>query len=223
MALSFTSKPAGNAEYRTRWQGGRRRLDQNQRPVPAVSINCETYGLATLNTVRGGMMMVRFMLFAALMSTMTGFAGVAAAQSNQPPDFHVIFEERCLRCHGHAGPFVMDALSLVDGVLVGSDGRPVEPLLRAHFGGLDRDTLRLFLDTFETQVRSGGLFRERCVFCHGPAYHFARLNLVVNDGLLTGRYSGRDIGLFLRNHGRLNPEQAARMTEVFLALLAGGR
>lgn len=169
------------------------------------------------------MMMVRFVLFATLMPIMICLAGIAAAQSHQPPDFHAIFEERCLRCHGHAGPFVMDRLSLVDDVLVGPDGRPVESFLRTHFGGLDPETMRFFLDMFKIQVRSGGLFRDRCATCHGPAYHFARLNLAEKDGVLTGRYSGRDVGLFLRNHGRLTPEQAGWMTEVLRALLAGSR
>lgn len=108
-------------------------------------------------------------------------------------------------------------------MLVRSDGRPLERFLRTHFGGLDSDTLQLFLTTFETQVQSGGLYREKCILCHDPAYHFARLNLIIRDGTLTGRYSSYDIGLFLRSHGRLNADEAARMTEAFLALLGGGR
>lgn len=174
-------------------------------------------------TTTGATMMKQFFLCSLLVSAMFCTVAPAAAETTQPLNFHVVFEDRCHRCHGHAGPFVRDTLSLVDGVLVRPGGQPVEPFLKTHFGGLDRDTLHLFLDTFEAQLQSGALYREKCIFCHEPAYHFARLNLIDRDGTLTGRYSGHDIDLFLRSHGRLTAEEADRMTEALRALLGGSR
>ncbi|MDH3664441.1 MAG: hypothetical protein OEU92_31245, partial [Alphaproteobacteria bacterium] len=41
-----------------------------------------------------------------------------AAQS-QPVDPHMLFEEQCGRCHGHAGTFARETLTIEDGEVVG--------------------------------------------------------------------------------------------------------
>ena len=58
-------------------------------------------------------------------------------------------------------------------------------------------------------VTAGGQFRQRCAVCHGHAEAFAAARLVIRDGVLRGRYSGRDIEAFLPRHGRLDAEGAA--------------
>ncbi|WP_146193044.1 hypothetical protein [Maritimibacter sp. 55A14] len=116
-----------------------------------------------------------------------------------------------------------ERLSVVNGRLVGSDGQDIEAFLAHHKGGLQGAELELFLEVFRAQLATGGLYRERCIFCHDPARDFARLNLIHRDGQLLGRYTGHDIAAFLPGHARLTEAEAARMTETLGAFLRGGR
>ena len=144
--------------------------------------------------------------------------GAAAA------DFHEIFEARCLSCHGHAGEFARNSLVEADGVLRGAgSGREVAAFLRSHAGGSSTAEIALFIDVFTRQLESGGLYQDRCEICHDRAYELARLRLVMHDGRLVGRYSGRDIASFLPGHARLKTEEADRMLEALTALRMGGR
>lgn len=157
-----------------------------------------------------------------------GLGGVllAAALAHGAPgaDFHRIFEERCASCHGHAGEFVRGALTERDGTLESlRTGRPVSEILTSHAGGLEPDKVALFVEVFTAQLRSGGFYRERCDICHGRAREFARLRLIVREGRLTGRYSGRDIEAFLPGHARMTAEEARRMLEALTAILSGAR
>lgn len=167
--------------------------------------------------------MKHFSLLLILALVAVSLASPSLAQSEQDMDFHAIFEDRCMSCHGHAGAFVSDTLKVKDGIVVDRGGRPVEGFLRTHKGGLDPKTMKLFLDTFRTQIETGGLFREDCVFCHDRAYEFARLNLILDDDVLVGRYSGHDVAEFLQGHARLTEAEAMLMTDALTALLQGGR
>ncbi len=145
-------------------------------------------------------------------------AGAAAAA-----DFHQTFEARCAACHGHAGDFARARLTVGDdGVVRGTtSGREIAPFLRSHAGGLSAEETELFLEAFRRQIGSGAFFRERCGICHDRAYDFARLRLIVRDGRLVGRYSGRDIGAFLTGHARMTDAEAARMLASLIALREG--
>lgn len=158
-------------------------------------------------------------------AVLIGMAGGPAAGAEPEPgiDFHTVFEERCLSCHGHAGPFVRERLTLEDGTLYRSNGQPLAPFLEHHAGGLSAKELRLFLDVFAAQIESGGLYKDRCEICHDRARELARLELVLRDGRLVGRYTGRDIGEFLTWHGRLTEEEADRMTKALKRILQGAR
>ncbi len=139
-------------------------------------------------------------------------------------DFHQIFESRCASCHGHAGNFARKSLTERDGALTGvRTGRPVDDFLAHHRGGLTPDTIALFLDVFRAQLRSGGFYQKRCAICHDRAYEFARLRLILRDGQLVGRYSGRDIADFLPGHARMTESEAKRMLEALTALRSGAR
>ncbi|MDU8911613.1 hypothetical protein [Aestuariicoccus sp. MJ-SS9] len=144
--------------------------------------------------------------------------GTARAQ-----DIHAVFEERCLECHGHMGPFVEDHLRLENDVLTGAATPDLAAFLRQHEGGLNTDELAVFLQTAEQQIRAEGFFRERCALCHDRARVFVRKKMIVKDGMLVDRYSGRNIGMFMRGHARITPEEAARLIEAFLAIREGGR
>lgn len=148
-----------------------------------------------------------------------GLASGAAAA-----DFHKIFEARCLACHGHAGDFARRSLTEDNGVLRGAQsGRDVRAFLVSHAGGLTASEIDLFIAVFTQQLTSGAFYQDRCEICHDRAYELARLRLIVRDGRLVGRYSGRDMTNFLPNHARMITEEANRMREALTALLMGAR
>lgn len=138
-------------------------------------------------------------------------------------DFHTVFEDRCTSCHGHAGAFVRENLAIVDGTLASSRGKPLTNFLKRHAGGLTPDEIALFEEVFKMQIVADGLYEERCTICHDSARELARLELMVRDGVLIGRYTGRDIGEFMQLHGRLTSSEAERMTEALQAILQGKR
>ena len=137
-------------------------------------------------------------------------------------DFHALFEARCQRCHGHAGPFVRARLRLEDGVVKGSRGA-LDGFLRRHAGGLSTSEVALFIDIFRQQIERAGLYREHCIVCHEPAHEFAAIWLTVRDDRLIGRYSERDISAFLLRHGRLSDAEARLMAELLRGMVEGER
>jgi len=138
-------------------------------------------------------------------------------------DFHALFEARCGACHGHSGAFARAHLVLDNGTVRRQGGAPVAPFLARHAGGLAPDEIALVLAVFARQIADGGLYQQRCEICHDRAYELARLELVIRDGRLVGRYTGRDIASFLTRHGRLSEDEAARMTEALTAIRRGAR
>lgn len=48
---------------------------------------------------------------------------------------------------------------------------------------------------------------QRCAQCHGKVSEFARQSLLINDGNLVGRTSGRKLADFLLTHGRVKPDE----------------
>jgi len=139
-------------------------------------------------------------------------------------DFHEIFEARCLSCHGHAGECARTSLAEINGALTGVRlGREVADFLHRHAGGSSPSEIALFVDVFISQVNSGRLYEERCDICHDRAYELAWLRLILRDGRLTGRYSGRSMADFLPGHVWMTADEAARMPEALTALRMGAR
>jgi hypothetical protein len=141
----------------------------------------------------------------------------------QDIDMHAVFEARCQSCHGHSGAFARDRLAVVDGQVVGSRGQSLMNFLQGHQGGLSGTEAALLLNMFRAQIDSGALFRERCLTCHDTARTFVRLNLILRDGVLTGRYSDRPVAPFLPGHARLTAVEAEEMTEALTSILLGVR
>lgn len=161
--------------------------------------------------------MIRAWLGGAIVAA--GLASVAAAA-----DFHEIFEARCLGCHGHAGDFARGSLTEDNGVLRGArSGREVRAFLGSHAGGLSESEIDLFVQVFTRQLSSGAFYQERCDICHDRAYDLARLRLILQDGRLVGRYSGREMASFLPGHARMTAEEADRMLEALTELRRGAR
>lgn len=127
-------------------------------------------------------------------------------------DIHAYWENHCLECHGHAGDFARDRLTVADGVLV-SD----------HWGsGLDRflanhhttpATLGPIIAMLAAQVATPALYAEHCSGCHGTAAELVRDSVERHDGVLHGRSSGRPLAPFLTRHGGLASDEIALVLE----------
>jgi hypothetical protein len=144
---------------------------------------------------------------------------LAATVSHSPAkaaDLHRLWEERCAECHGEAGPFAHRTLAADGDRLVGR--RPERDLLaflRRHQGGLPEADAQAVYAMLLAQAETQPLFRERCGLCHPKAADLVRGALVLRDGVLVGRYTGRPTADFLKNHGRIEADELP----VFLDLL----
>lgn len=155
------------------------------------------------------------MLRRSLVAIVLLVCAAASSPGATAADLHQLFEERCGRCHGHAGDFARESLVLDDGTVLGrKTGQDVRRFLPRHFGKLTAHEIALLHDTFALQIESGGLFQAKCRVCHGPAKDLARLHLILRDGVLYGRYSGADMRDFLPRHGRPTPEEAELLYRV---------
>lgn len=156
--------------------------------------------------------LARLLASGLLLSCLCGTTGFAAdwGRWSPYPSLPGLFEERCSRCHGGAGTFAPAHLTFEQGVLrTGRSGKALQDFLRGHPGQLDEAERTAMVATLTMIVTAGGQFHQRCAVCHGHAEAFAAGRLVIRDGLLLGRYSGRDIEAFLPRHGRLDAEGAA--------------
>jgi hypothetical protein len=137
-------------------------------------------------------------------------------------DLHRLFEQRCGRCHGHAGDFARGKLAIVDGVLRGR--RPdIRRFLERHHGPQTAAEAEGLYRLFLRQVEVGGKFKQRCRICHDSASDLVRDRLIVVDGALRGRYTGNDVRAFLLDHGRLDAEGTAFFHDALLQIALGRR
>lgn len=156
-------------------------------------------------------------------SLLLGAVTSLGARQASAQNFHETFEARCMACHGHAGEFARTSLSLSNGKVVGSRGKELGTFLSTHQGGLSPEEIESFLDVFKMQLQSAGFFRERCLTCHGRAYEFTRLNLIMRGGDLMGRYSGLDVQQFLLGHARMSKGEADAMYSALVDIWFGLR
>jgi len=130
-------------------------------------------------------------------------------------DPHRLYEDQCSGCHAaHAGEFVHGSLDYSRG---GAIGRKTSKGLRAFLteghGGLNAQQIDALLDLFLGIHNRGRVFHDKCRICHDRATELARSRLIIIDGRLMGRYSGRDIEEFLSRHGRLEGREVEMMTQ----------
>lgn len=137
----------------------------------------------------------------------------AFAQSRDP---HGIYEERCARCHeSHARDFAEDHLRLQDGLVVGrKTKRDLQGFLAGGHGALKALEIALLVDHLSGILQRDAVFRAKCRICHRRSLDLARLSLIVTEGRLSGRYSGRDIAEFLTYHGRLTPQEVPVLVDI---------
>jgi hypothetical protein len=89
---------------------------------------------------------------------------------------------------------------VVCGVLAGS---------AAQAAGTEKLTEQRLVAEDARFAQDGGRFKERCGNCHGKVDTFAQKELVLVDGRLQGRYSGRDVAAYLLTHATRSQEEAA--------------
>ena len=159
-----------------------------------------------------------------LTALLLAVAGIPAVQA-QTSDPHEIYEQRCGSCHTpHAGEFAQESLRQEDGRLVGNgSGRDLRGFLEAGHGKLKPAEIDILVEQLGLIVERGALFQRKCLICHERSVVLARLELIMRDGTLTGRYSGRNIADFLEDHGRLTEEEVPQMVDVLTRHLAAPR
>lgn len=146
------------------------------------------------------------------------FALLASAAAAAERDLHAYWDDRCRDCHGDAGSFARATLDVRQGRLVGiHHGDDLERFLRNHY--LADELVAPVMQMLQAQATTSPVFKEKCSECHGAASEFARKALLMKDGTLTGRASGRPVQDYLRRHGGLAPEQVAPMVKTLERVL----
>ena len=127
----------------------------------------------------------------------------------QNPERTGLFREHCGACHDGAGRLARESLEVVDGTVRGRrSGTALTEFLPGHAGGFSVEVVQA-IDRVLLRVAQGkGRFQERCGICHRSAEGLARHRLILKEGQLRGRYSGRDIARFLVSHGTRSREEA---------------
>lgn len=147
---------------------------------------------------------------------LTAVAVPATPTLAQSLDPHALYERSCGGCHEeHARDFAETQLDLADGTVVGrGSGAPLGTILARGHGGLEAREVEVLVAHLSAIAHAGGLFRTKCRICHDRAVDVARRQLIVRDGRLVGRYTGRDIPAFLTKHGRLTADEVPRIVDM---------
>lgn len=155
--------------------------------------------------------------------TMMALFAPNPAEAQQNSRWPGLYFERCGRCHGDAQALLEKRAELKDGVLVGQrSGRDLRSFLDSHFGRRsEADVATIYMELLRV-AGVGGRFKQQCAICHVGAKRLARDSLVMRNGELFGRYSGRRIADFLPGHGRMAPDDAAFFLEVLRRNMPAG-
>lgn len=119
-------------------------------------------------------------------------------------DLHWLWDDRCETCHGHAGDFARQFLSVSSGELQGHHHvHDLRQFLQNHnLKGNEVDAVyKMLLAQASNQAR----FKNECSACHETAAKFVRSTLVFRDGVLYGDRSGRSVVSTLERHRKLEP------------------
>ena len=159
-------------------------------------------------------MIIRMMLSLSLFAFLTLIT--VANTSAQSIDPHRLYEERCARCHvPHAGDLVHNDLFQSGGKIIGREtSKELRALLDAGHGRLNGQEINVMVDHLVSILESGRIFHKKCKICHDQAVVLARSELIIRNGRLTGRYTGRDMEAFLTYHGRLEEDEVGKMLKV---------
>ncbi|MBK1838683.1 hypothetical protein JHL17_14785 [Azospirillum sp. YIM B02556] len=131
-------------------------------------------------------------------------------------DLHRFWEQTCGDCHRHAGDFARRYLTVRDGRLEGGHHKDDLLVFMGHHY-LPQDLVQPMYEMLLAQATTSPRFKERCGRCHESAADLARETLVIRDGMLLGRESGRAVAEFLPRHAKLG--LTAEETAFFVDLL----
>ncbi len=121
-------------------------------------------------------------------------------------DLHAFWDSRCQDCHGHAGAFARQTLTVVDGRLQGRHHREnLKQFLAQHEMGPEH--VEGIYAMLLAQVVNQPIYQQKCAGCHKSAAEFARASLVMKDGVAVGKSNGQPIAQFLQRHGRLTAQE----------------
>ncbi|MCK5445973.1 MAG: hypothetical protein KAI73_10140 [Rhodospirillaceae bacterium] len=150
-------------------------------------------------------------------SGLTVLASFTLATEAYSFDVHELFETRCGQCHQHSGDVAQERLVIAKGILRGrTSGNDILVFLPKHHGRPNPKETAALYDLFFSQVKGGGVFKDRCAICHVSAREFARLNLIRDCDVVRGRYTGNNLTEFLVNHGRIGADEV----DFFIQLMA---
>ena len=152
------------------------------------------------------------LLISVLLSFKLSIVTCAIAETIDP---HRLYEDRCSGCHAsHAGDFVHGSIDYSsDGGIGRKTSKRLHEFLADGHGGLNAGQIDALLDLFLSIHTRGRVYHDKCRICHDRATELARSRLIIIDGKLMGRYSGRDIEEFLSRHGRLEGREVEMMTQ----------
>lgn len=147
-------------------------------------------------------------LAVAILALTAGTGGPLRAAEIDP---HALYETRCASCHeAHARDLAKATLELKDNVAHLKGGGPLAEFLTRHpRRPLAADEAAALATHLAAMLQTGFIYQEKCTGCHDRAVVLARRELIERDGVLVGRYTGRNIEEFLANHGRLTADEAA--------------
>jgi len=150
---------------------------------------------------------------------MMSFVQISAAQEIDP---HQLYEQRCGGCHEeHAGDFVRENLVRQGDNVVGvSRGKEIRSFLQNGHGKLSPAEVDVMVTQLKAILEAGAVFIDQCKICHGRAKDLVREKLTHVNGDVVGRYTGRDIRTFLKNHGRVTDGQQKTIVNMFERQLA---
>ncbi len=135
----------------------------------------------------------------------------------QTSDPHALYEGHCAKCHApHAGDLAHDMLVLEDGIALSrTSGETLRRILLGGHGKLTPSQADDLTDHLTAILGAGGVYRDKCLGCHDRAVRVVRRNIIVKDGRMVSRYTGRDMSQFMHQHGRLTQKEVAVILEMF--------
>ena len=128
-------------------------------------------------------------------------------------DLHWLWDNQCAECHGHSGEFARKFLEFKNGELQGRwHGEALLGFMHNHYAtAIEIDAVyEMLLAQTLTEPR----FKQECSSCHGRAAAFVRYSVVLREGVLLGRKSGRPIQQFLQQHQQLESDDAEFYTHL---------
>lgn len=142
-------------------------------------------------------------------------------------DPHGYFENRCSHCHSNIEDFAKADLYIKDGKLCGRGcGHDIRQFLPQHYGHPNSEQALALYDLLFAQLQgsatdltsSRGGFKTRCAICHINERELAQHHLVRKDGVVYGRYTGRELAAFLANHGRIRADELDFFVQLLMPL-----